>query len=111
MTHPTRLPALPLLGLLGLMTACNNDCPEGQVAAADRQGTRQMCVAASEASSSSGETTQSTGETTAEVPPCDDDPACGPDEDAIRCPDQCNVCGDGVVYGPETCDNGDDNRN
>ena len=111
MTHPMRLPALPLLGLLGLMTACNNiDCPEGQVVAADRQGTRQMCVAASDASSSSGETTQSTTETTTEVPPCDDDPACGPDEDATQCPEQCNLCGDGVVFGPETCDNGDDNR-
>ncbi len=67
--------------------------------------------AASDASSSSGETTQSTSETTTEVPPCDDDPACGPDEDAMRCPAQCNVCGDGVVFGPETCDNGDDNHN
>ena len=53
-----RLP-LPLLGLFGLTTACGTiDCPEGQVVVGDRQGTRQMCVDASDASSGSGETTQ-----------------------------------------------------
>jgi len=105
MTHPMRLSAL---SLLGLMTACNIDCPEGQVAA-DRQGTRQMCVAASDTSSGS-ETTDTSSETTDEPPLCDDDPACGPGEDATRCPAQCNVCGDGVVFGTEACDNGPDNR-
>ena len=50
MTHPMRLPALHLLGLLGLTTACGIDCPEGQVVAADHQGTRKMCVAESDAS-------------------------------------------------------------
>jgi hypothetical protein len=61
-------------------------------------------------SSSGGETTQTTSETTSTTGPCDDDPACGPDEDAASCPAQCNVCGDAVVFGPEVCDNGDANQ-
>lgn len=37
---------------------------------------------------------------------CDDDPACGPGETPERCPEQCSVCGDGVVSGAEACDDG-----
>lgn len=37
---------------------------------------------------------------------CDGDPACGPGETPENCPDQCTVCGDGVVSGDEACDNG-----
>ncbi len=69
-----------------------------------------MCVDASDASSGSGETTQTTTDTTTDSPDCDDDPACGPDEDAMRCPSQCNACGDGVVFGDEACDNGPQNQ-
>lgn len=109
MTHRIQPSALSLLGLLGSLTACGVDCPEGQVVAGDRQGTRQMCVAASDASST-GDTTDTTSDTTTDAPPCDDDPACGPDEDAVRCPAQCNTCGDGILFGDETCDNGSSNQ-
>ena len=66
--------------------------------------------ASSDASSSSSSSSSETSDTTTEAPPCDDDPACGPDEDAIRCPAQCNRCGDGILAGDETCDNGSDNQ-
>ena len=107
---------------LSLAEACSNDCPEGQVPAGDRQGTRQQCLAAAstgETSSTtdpSGTTTaesSTTGESessTTETPPCDDDPACGPDESLETCPEQCSVCGDGILSGTEACDNGPDNQ-
>ena len=63
-------------------------------------------------STSTGESSSTTtGDTsTTQSDPCDDDPACGPGEDLETCPEQCSVCGDGVVSGTETCDNGPDNQ-
>ncbi|HEY0134946.1 MAG TPA: DUF4215 domain-containing protein, partial [Nannocystis sp.] len=54
-----------------------------------------------------GTTSDGAGTTTPD--PCDDDPACGPDE-ANTCPAQCSICGDGLVSGDEACDHGPDNQ-
>ena len=40
--------------------------------------------------------------------PCDEEPVCGTGEDVVSCPEQCNVCGDGVVFGDEDCDDGNE---
>lgn len=48
-----------------------------------------------------------TGSTGPIPPPCDEEPACSPDENVESCPEQCNKCGDSYVFGPdEACDNG-----
>lgn len=119
------MPASDLLRplvLTSLIAACRPDCPDGVT---DRHGYRCTPVpgddTTSTSSTSTGETTTTTTETsstsdgsttsdtsssTGTPPACDDDPACGPGEDVMKCPEQCNVCGDGVVVGDEACDNG-----
>ena len=60
---------------------------------------------------SHGESTSSSSEVqTTMVEACDEDPACGPGEDVETCPEQCGVCGDGVVSGEEACDQGEANQ-
>ncbi len=68
----------------------------------DNQGTEGI------ETSTAGSTTQGEGEgdATAGESHCDADPECGPDETVDNCPEQCSVCGDGVVSGDEDCDNG-----
>ena len=107
----TSLHASSCLLLLSLIGACANDCPEGQVLAGDRQGTRRSCIAAASTSEETSTTDDpsSSGMTTAS-PPCDDDPACGPDEDVSTCPSQCSLCGDSILSGDEACDRGPDNQ-
>lgn len=76
---------------------------------ADVLGSCTSTDATTDASTSAPEASSSDASTTA-PPPCDDDPACGPGEDVENCPEQCNVCGDGVVYGGEVCDDGAANQ-
>jgi cysteine-rich repeat protein len=80
---------------------CPEDCPE--------MGTSTSTTD----DMTTGSTTETTDDTSSDTSPprCDEDPACGPEETVETCPDQCNECGDGVIYGDnEQCDNGVDNQ-
>jgi cysteine-rich repeat protein len=110
-----------LLALLA--AACRPDCPDGVT---DRRGYQCTPVpgdtSTGDESTSTGDSSSSTADTsssssdsstssdasssTGTPPPCDDDPACGEGEDVNTCPEQCNLCGDSVVFGAEACDNG-----
>lgn len=78
-----------------------HSCPED----CDDSGTTSSTTDDSETGSTT-DTIDTTDATDTSPPPCDDDPVCGPNETVKTCPGQCNVCGDGVVYGDEACDNG-----
>jgi cysteine-rich repeat protein len=103
------LPALPLLAVACLRPLPNDTSDTGSSSTdtSDSSSTPDTSSSPTSGFSSSSDDTSST--TSTSPPPCDDDPACGPDETVESCPEQCNVCGDGVVFGDETCDNGPDN--
>jgi cysteine-rich repeat protein len=104
------LPALPLLAVACLRPLPNDTSDTGSSSTdtSDSSSTPDTSSSPTSGFSSSSDDTSST--TTTSPPPCDDDPACGPDETVESCPEQCNVCGDGVLFGDETCDNGPDNQ-
>ncbi len=78
-----------------------HSCPED----CDDPGTTTSTTDDSTTGSTTDDTATDT-DTDTSPPPCDDDPACGPNETVETCPEQCNQCGDGVIYGDEACDNG-----
>lgn len=111
--------SLILLGLLGLsMPACVGDddvATVGEVALTeattdeDDDSTTDPFGTEGIETSTAGSASHGEGEADADATGaslCDDDPACGPDETVDNCPEQCSVCGDGVVSGDEDCDNG-----
>ncbi|MBK7824371.1 DUF4215 domain-containing protein [Nannocystis sp.] len=114
------LARLLLLAPLPLLVACKPNCADNEVA--NKHG--YDCTPFGEASttsdastsdastSSTSDSSSSTSEpsSTTSTPPCDDDPACGPDESVATCPAQCSECGDGMVTADEPCDNGNDNQ-
>jgi cysteine-rich repeat protein len=100
----------PVLALALLLPACLDPTTNLDTSASSStSSTSDASTSTSESSSSSDDTTSSTSDessSTGTPPPCDDDPACGPGEDVLTCPAQCNTCGDGVRVAPEACDNG-----
>ena len=88
--------------------------------AACLQDSTDLSDTSDNATTTTGDTTSSTGTdessstttdtSTTQSAPCDDDPACGPDESLATCPQQCSICGDGILSGTETCDKGPDNQ-
>ena len=117
MSITTRL--LPCALLTTIPAACKPDCPNGVT---DKHGynctpipgtSTDAETTTGDASTTLGEDTSSTGttpSTTGTSEPCDNDPACGPDETPETCPEQCSDCGDGKKTGDEACDNGDANQ-
>jgi len=99
--HPARL--LPCLCITACLHASTNLSDTGDTSSTTDPSSTST---AESESSTTGESESSTTET----PPCDDDPACGPSESLETCPEQCSVCGDGVLSGTEACDNGPDNQ-
>jgi len=109
--------SLVLLTFLGLSPACLGDddvATAGEVALTEAttgedDGSTSETPPGTEGieTSTAGSTTQGEGEGDATgASHCDDDPECGPDETVDNCPEQCSVCGDGIVSGDEDCDNG-----
>jgi cysteine-rich repeat protein len=94
--------------VLVLVPACLNPTTDlDTTTSSESSSSGDGSTSSSSESSSTGDTSSSdTSSSTGEPPPCDDDPACGPGEDVLTCPEQCNVCGDAVVVAPEPCDNG-----
>ena len=113
---PNRL----LLAFLGLAPACGSNLDlssAGEVALTDPGETSSDSSSGEPAGDDDGIETSTGGTASGDASGdasgsesgesrCDEDPACGPDEDLETCPEQCSVCGDGVVSGDEDCDNG-----
>ena len=84
--------------LAEVASACGAEvCPPGTVEVSNSRSLWPRCV-----EMVVGETEMGTGGGA-----CDKDGICDPDESLENCPEDCSVCGDGVVSGMEECDLGE----
>jgi cysteine-rich repeat protein len=110
---------LLLLAPLPALAACKPTCADNEVGnkhgynctpLADDSSESTAVTTSDSTSTSTSADSSSTATSTGTPPPCDDDPACGPDESVATCPAQCSECGDGQVTATELCDNGNNNQ-